>query len=109
MVSNIGEEEQKAAKFAELKRALLYEWPGLKPDTWVWCLHCERCFQFIDAKVGKFGVLDCAYAPDCDGAALDFWPWSRADWERKMHGQPRPSHWPDEPEPDKVYPLYEVD
>jgi len=102
------EEEADSVKFEELKQALLYDWAGLKPDTWLWCLHCERCFRFIDAKVGKFGVLDCAYT-GCDGAALDFWRWSAEEWERHEIYMPRPEHWPEEPEVGRVYPLYEVD
>lgn len=55
---------------------------------WVWCLHCERCYQ-----VGEYRLDDefqmCPY-PDCDGSTvLDAHPW----WGEGV------------PERGKVYPL----
>jgi hypothetical protein len=111
MVGNSGEAGGKGfdlATFADLLQRYPFEWRGLQPDTWIWCLHCERCFRFIDAKLDDEGLLICGYAPDCDGSALDFWAWSSADWIEEKDGQPRPSRWPEVPEPGRVYPLYEV-
>jgi hypothetical protein len=82
------------------------EWPSLQAETWVWCFHCERCFRFGEAKIDDEGLLVCAYAPECDGNALDFWPWSAQDWSTEMGGQARPGHWPDEPERGTHYALY---
>jgi hypothetical protein len=108
MTDKIEEEAEKAAKLADYWQRYPFEWPGLQADTWVWCLHCERCFRFIESKLDDEGLLVCAYTPDCSGSALDFWPWSQKDWDDRMHGQPRPTQWPEEPEVGKVYPLYEV-
>lgn len=81
-------------------------WPSIQADTWIWCLHCERCFQFIDVRVDDDGLVTCPYYPDCDASALDFWPWSPEDWAETMGGQDRPAHWPVEPERHVPYPLY---
>jgi hypothetical protein len=108
MCSNIEEEAERAAKFADLGRRYPFDWPGLQPETWIWCLHCARCFRFSDAKVDDEGLVVCAYTPDCNGSAIDFKEWSKEDWLEQMGGQKRPEHWPEEPEVGKVYPLYEV-
>lgn len=45
-----------------------------KRGSWVWCLHCERCY-----KVGEFRqVGELQYCPfaDCDGTVIDAWEWS---------------------------------
>ena len=95
------------ALFGSLRERYPGEWPSLRPDTWVWCLHCERCFRFIDAKVDPGdGLLMCGYWPDCDGSALDYWPWSQEDWGPRMESQERPEHWPAEPESGVRHPVY---
>jgi hypothetical protein len=109
MVGNTEGEAEKGfdlAKFADFWQRFPFEWPGLQADTWVWCLHCQRCFRFIDSKLDDEGLLVCAYTPDCDASALDFWAWSKKDWEEKGDANSRPQHWPEVPEVGKVYPLY---
>jgi len=109
MVGNTGEEREERFDLATLADRLQrypFEWPGLQAHTWVWCLHCERCFRFIDAKLDDEGLLICSYAPDCDASALDFWAWSPEDWAGKTGGQERPAHWPVQPERGVRYPLY---
>jgi hypothetical protein len=106
MTMNVEGQGERAAKFADLVRRYSFDWPGLQPDTWIWCLHCQRCFRFIDAKSDEEGLVVCARTPDCNGSAIDFFPWSKSDWLRRMGGQPRPEHWPEEPIVGKVYPLY---
>ena len=94
------------AELVDKWRRYPLEWPSLQAETWIWCLHCERCFQFVDARVDDDGLLTCPYFPDCDGNALDFWPWSEEDWAGSVHGQGRPARWPLEPERGVRYPLY---
>jgi hypothetical protein len=93
--------------FADLEGRMPFEWESLSADTWVWCLHCERAFRFRNAEIDSDGLLMCAYFPECDGTALDYWPWSADDWARKMGGQERPEHWPAVPMDGAVYPLYD--
>lgn len=71
---------------------------GIPVGTWVWCLHCERCYQ-----VGEYRAINdlqmCPY-PDCDGdTVLDAWKWSRI---KRIH-----KAYPDMPKRGKVYPLYQ--
>lgn len=45
----------------------------LPEGSWLWCLHCERCYP-----AGEFRLVDgleyCPY-PDCDGDThFDGWP-----------------------------------
>lgn len=69
---------------------------GYLPGQWVWCLHCERCYQ-----VGKFrligGLQYCPYA-DCDGTVIDAW-----DWPTIRDSNPG---YPEVPEPGKLYAQY---
>jgi len=99
--------DNKDAKFAQLMEHYPFEASDLRPETWTYCLHCGHTFRLIAAKLDADGLVVCAHAPDCDGSALDFWPWSAADWTRQMGGQLRPGHWPEEPELDTLYELYE--
>lgn len=101
---------------------------------WVWCLHCERCFevylsrepqldtegnppglewtmQFAPDFELQLGVetngtvyAECPYE-DCDGGMLDFWWWE----DRRGSESDGESPWPEVPEEDKVYPLYPVE
>ena len=69
---------------------------GFEKGMWVWCLHCERCYQ-----VGEFRQVDdlqyCPY-PECDGTTvMDAWRWS--DLRKK---QP---DYPEVPERGTVYML----
>ena len=62
---------------------------GRKVGSWVWCLHCERCYQ-----VGEFKM------DESDGdTILDSWTWEEI---KELHPE-----YPDVPEKNKVYPLYE--
>ena len=93
---------------------------------WVWCLHCERCFEAylsgepipddaVKEQTGEgafsfaadfemqFGVEEngviyarCPY-DGCDGGLLDFWWWD--DFRANF------TDLPEVPEPGRVYPL----
>jgi hypothetical protein len=70
---------------------------GTPKGTWVWCLHCERCYQVGEYRVVK-GLQMCPY-PDCDGdAVMD--PWK---WKKIREGNP---DYPEIPERDRIYPMY---
>lgn len=71
---------------------------GVPVGTWVWCLHCERCYQ-----VGEYREIDnlqmCPY-PDCDGdTVFDAWRWSQVQSINKDY--------PEIPEREKVYPQFQ--
>lgn len=76
------------------------------PDTWLWCLHCERCYQLKDTRVVKHPALKgetlqlCHYN-DCTGdTVMDAWNWDefRAKVDREL---------PELPTRGVVYPLYD--
>jgi len=80
-----------------MKRAHIEEVIGTPKGTWVWCLHCERCYQ-----AGEFREVDglqmCPYS-NCDGdMVMDSW-----NWEEIRANHPE---FPREPEREKVYPMY---
>lgn len=63
---------------------------GDDPEIWLWCLHCERCYQLKDMREVKHPFLKgetlqlCHYE-DCDGdTVLDGWDWEEVredtDW-----------------------------
>jgi transposase len=67
-----------------------------KPNTWRWCLHCNRCYRAKEATYQQ-GIMMCAYT-DCFGDALfDGWKWGHI---RKVNGYPA------QPVPSKAYPQY---
>jgi hypothetical protein len=82
---------------------------GRPVGMWVWCLHCERCYQVGEFRVEKpdrqiintdFIVKTemCPF-PDCDGDTLtDSWTWESI---REIHPE-----YPEVPERGKVYPMY---
>lgn len=84
---------------------------GKEKSLYVWCLHCERTYlhgQFRKVKGEKFVVnhvkYDTSYEgcvyEDCNGSAvLDAWDWN---YVRENH-----EDYPEVPEKDKVYPLYD--
>lgn len=58
-------------------------------SKWIWCFHCERCFERQYARAvdcnknlpadcqlpeAEKMLVMCAY-DDCDGAEMDFWSW----------------------------------
>jgi hypothetical protein len=61
---------------------------GIALGDWVWCLHCQRVYQYGEYRTvpGGFarngiGVYElelqlCPYA-DCDGSPLDLWMWDQ--------------------------------
>jgi len=71
---------------------------------WVWCLHCERCYQVGEFRleVGEedgFGYQMCPYE-GCDGATVgDGWAW---EYVRECDH----ADYPELPERGEVYPLY---
>lgn len=72
---------------------------------WVWCLHCERCYQVGEFRVRIQWGLDwweslqlCPYS-NCEGdAVIDAWAWGRV-----LAARPE---YPVSPERNKVYRLY---
>jgi len=71
---------------------------GRKVGSWVWCLHCQRCYQVGEFRKDKDGLESCPYT-DCDGDTMfDSVPWEGI---REMHPD-----YPEIPEKDKKYPLY---
>ncbi len=68
---------------------------GLARGTWIWCLHCERCYQVGEYRqVGDWQL--CPYA-DCDGdTVLD-----SVVWEQRRQYHP---DYPVTPERDRPYP-----
>lgn len=66
---------------------------GFEKGQWVWCLHCERCYQVGEYRPVK-GLQLCPYA-DCDGSPLDAWHWEQI---REAHPE-----YPKVPERNKVY------
>lgn len=49
---------------------------GARPDEWLWCSRCARCFHKRDLTRGGAMLANCAYE-DCDGkVAYHGWPWA---------------------------------
>jgi len=70
---------------------------GRKEGDWIWCLHCERCYQVGEFKANADLLELCPYL-DCSGdTVMDSWPWARI---RDIHPE-----YPEIPEKDVVYPL----
>jgi hypothetical protein len=79
------------------------DWQGLNPvhlDTWVWCLHCDRCYQVKDSRFdGEY--WRCSYL-DCGGdLPLDSYHWLEF---RSHYGME--SVWPEVPLRGVVYDVY---
>lgn len=73
---------------------------GREPGTWVWCLHCEKCYQVGEyKKYDDDDILEwCPYI-NCSGDTMfDSVPWSVI---RGIHPE-----YPEIPERDKIYKLY---
>ena len=79
----------------------------LELGDWVWCLHCERAFQYgeyrevaVDSVVAPYRDEPFQLCPydSCDGSPLDWWEWNRV---REGH-----SDYPLVPTRGKQYPLY---
>lgn len=69
---------------------------GWKVGDWVWCLHCERCYQAGEFRLVE-GLQLCPYE-DCSGSTVaDGW-----HWEQVAEG----NGYPTVPERGKVYRLY---
>lgn len=62
-----------------------------------WCLHCERVYDWGD-YIAQNGLQWCPYK-DCNGDTfMDSWSWNKI---REAHPD-----YPENPDYDKVYPLY---
>lgn len=77
------------------------------PETWLWCLHCERCYQLKDIRIIKHPFLKnesmqmCHY-PDCDGdSVIDAWNWDN------FRARAQERDLPEVPEIGVGYPMYE--
>jgi hypothetical protein len=82
-----------------MKKLHVTEVCGIREGTWLWCLHCERCYQAGEYREMDEGLQMCPY-DDCDGSTVfDGWRWSRV--RRENPGYPM------FPERNKVYPLYQ--
>lgn len=69
----------------------------IKPGEWVWCLHCERCYQAGEFRRDYLYKL-CPY-PGCDGDTFgDQWRWAQIRWNH--------AEYPCVPERGVVYPMY---
>ena len=68
---------------------------GIARGTWMWCLHCERCYQAGEYRqVGEWQM--CPY-PDCEGdTVLD-----SVDWSQRRQYHP---DYPVRPDRNKIYP-----
>ena len=82
---------------------------GLQLGDWVWCLHCERVYQYGEYRTVPGGSIrlgdgwesaELQYCPydGCDGSPLDLW-----EWDKVREGHP---DYPILPERGKEYPLY---
>jgi hypothetical protein len=43
------------------------------PESWLWCLHCERCYRLKDVRttVDEWGdVVQLCFYPDCHGSSV---------------------------------------
>lgn len=67
-----------------------------KNPDFLWCIHCERVYQYGDFR--RAGNQDlCPYA-NCHGAEVFAW-----DWEQVRQANP---DYPDQPVPGVTYPLF---
>ena len=66
-----------------------------EPD-FLWCIHCERAYQFGDFRRAGERQL-CPYV-NCAGSEVFAW-----DWQKVRSANP---DYPDEPHPGVVYPLF---
>lgn len=69
-----------------------------KPDAWIWCLHCNRCYRNHNAAwSAREKIFRCAYY-GCNGSLLvDGWDWQQI---AQANG------YPNEPELNTVYPQF---
>ena len=77
------------------RRRVAARHPDKDPD-FLWCIHCERVYQYGDFR--RAGSLElCPYA-NCHGAEVFAW-----DWEQVRQANP---DYPEQPEPGVTYPLF---
>ncbi len=62
----------------------------LRPNDWLWCLHCERFFQAKDLRPDVVGGKQGCAFEDCDGAGLDVDIYDWDDWAEQNDLK----HWP---------------
>jgi len=83
------------ARYARLQD---FQFSGENEETWLWCLHCQRCYQIKELRWDSFGVQPCPYQ-DCDGdSVFDGW-----NWREKFV----PRGYPETPVRGKIYDLYD--
>jgi len=60
-------------------------------DDWMWCLRCERFFQFKDLKRTLDEIITCPF-DDCNsaGVGIDIFRWD--DWYKQNPEELK--HWP---------------
>lgn len=69
---------------------------AVKEPDFLWCIHCERVYQYGDFR--RAGTMElCPYA-NCHGAEVFAW-----DWEQVRQANPE---YPEQPEPGVTYPLF---
>jgi len=71
------------------------------PESWLWCLHCERCYQLKDMReIKQHGeTYQMCHYSDCNGdTVMDGWNWNEFRENRK--------DLPETPELGVVYPQY---
>lgn len=101
---------------------------------WIWCLHCEKCFQadlpddydpsFISKEEAKYGyspslpdeifdIIDECPNEGCDGSPIDWCLWGHfitgRAWGTFAEGMETRHDWPRTPEPGRRYPQYPED
>jgi hypothetical protein len=78
------------------KRADLVASTSLAEGTWIWCLHCARCYQAGEYR--QQGAWQMCPYPDCDGDTIV----DSVLWSQRCQFHPE---FPTIPERNKVYPL----
>jgi hypothetical protein len=69
----------------------------IRAGTWLWCLHCERCYQAGEYREIN-GLQFCPYEGCTGTTVLDGWRWSSV--RENDHFE-----YPEIPERNVVYPL----
>lgn len=79
------------------KQLTIAEFFGYEVGKWIWCQHCNRCYQFGEQRHKRDGLQYCHYQ-DCNGDALI----DSATWDTVRHYKPE---YPVIPEKNKKYSL----
>jgi hypothetical protein len=76
----------------------LEDFTGWPSGSWVWCLHCERCYKVGEYKLVVVGKRKkevfqlCPYA-DCDGDWEDAYLWDFQKYGEPERGKVYPWDW----------------